>query len=279
MLSDVHRAALSVALGLGYGPSPSRAMVADAALALLRTAATARPLLVAVDDLQWVDRSSAAVLARIAHSLDSGHVGFLAAFRSGADTFFESAGLPSIDVRPLDEASASVLLGTSFPTLAARVHQRVLGTAQGNPLALLELPSALSGSQRAARAALPALLPLTPRLRALFALRFSDLPATTRQALLLAALEGPGDLRRLLPGAAAEFRLADLEAAKLAQFVTVEEDTLRVVFRHPLIRSVVVEVATSGSVAGLTPGWPGCWRTSPNAGRGISLRRQSSLMS
>ncbi len=180
-LSDVHRAALSVALGLADGPGHDRTVVADAALALLRHAASARALLVAVDDLQWVDRSSAAVLARIARKLSGSQIGFVAAFRSETDTFFDASGLTSIEVLPLDENSASILLGTRFPTLAARVHQRILGAAQGNPLVLLELPSALSDRQRAARAPLPAVLPLTRRLHGLFAARIAGLPARTRQ--------------------------------------------------------------------------------------------------
>jgi DNA-binding CsgD family transcriptional regulator len=243
-LSDVHRAALSVALGFGDGPGHGQIVVAEAALALLRRAAAARALLVAVDDLQWVDRSSAAVLARIARRLPGTQIGFVAAFRSEADTFFEPSGLASIDVQPLDEGSASVLLGTRFPTLAARVHQRILGEAQGNPLALLELPSALSDRQRAARAPLPTVLPLTRRLHGLFASRVTSLPAMTRQRLLLAALEGTADLRRLSGGSGEVIR-ADLEAAERARLVTVEQDMLRMVFRHPLVRSTIVEVATS----------------------------------
>jgi DNA-binding CsgD family transcriptional regulator len=243
-LNDVHRAALEAALGLGDGPDQGPALVADAAAALLRNVATAQSLLIAVDDLQWVDRSSAAVLARLAGELDGSHVGFLAAFRSEAGTFFESSGLPSVDVRALDEDSAAVLLGTRFPLLAARVHRRVLRESQGNPLVLLELPSALSASQQIARAFLPTPLPLTGRLQSLFASRVAMLPAVTRRGLLLTALEGSGDLRRLL-GESGEFGAGDLRAAELAQLVTVEHGTLQLVFRHPLVRSTVVEIATS----------------------------------
>jgi hypothetical protein len=45
---------------------------------------------------------------------------------------------------------AKALLRARFPMLAPRVRQRLLDEAQGNPLALLELPPALSGPQRAA---------------------------------------------------------------------------------------------------------------------------------
>ena len=57
----------------------------------------------------------------------------------------ESAGLPELELQPLDEKAASGLLSTRFPALAADVRQRVLTEARGNPLALLELAPALSG--------------------------------------------------------------------------------------------------------------------------------------
>ena len=51
-LPDLHRDALTVALGVGSGPSAGRLVVSTAALALLRLATEQGPLLVAVDDLQ-----------------------------------------------------------------------------------------------------------------------------------------------------------------------------------------------------------------------------------
>jgi predicted ATPase len=61
MLPPVQRQALSVALGLDAGPPSDRLVVSNAVLALLRDAAVTRPLLVVVDDLQWLDRASSLV--------------------------------------------------------------------------------------------------------------------------------------------------------------------------------------------------------------------------
>jgi hypothetical protein len=134
------------------------------------------------------------VLAFVARRLTGSRVGLIAAWRAGTESFFERGGLPVHDLQPLDEEAATGLLNARFPTLAAKVRHRVLAEAQGNPLALLELPAALDGPQRAARQALPAVLPLNRRLRALFASRVADLPATTRRLLLLAVFDGTGDL-------------------------------------------------------------------------------------
>ena len=63
------RDALSVALGLREGPPQDRRVVADATLALLGQAADAGPLLLLVDDVQWLDRPSALVLGQAARRL------------------------------------------------------------------------------------------------------------------------------------------------------------------------------------------------------------------
>ena len=130
-----------------------------------------------------------------------------------------------------------------FPDLAAPVRQRVLTEAQGNPLALLELPAALSGAQRAAAEALPAVLPLSRRLQAVFASRISDLPGRTRP-LLLAALDGTGDLR-VLQAAAGPHAIDSLAPAEQAGLVHIDDRTGRLVFHHPLTRSAIVELSAS----------------------------------
>jgi hypothetical protein len=244
-LSATNRGALNVALGFGKGSSPDRLVVSNATLALLRQAGADRPLLVIVDDLQWLDRASAGVLGFVARRLDGSRIGFLVASRSGEESFFERAGLPEHVVQPLDDEAATGLVGARFPTLAPRVRQRVLAEAQGNPLALLELPAALSSPQRRALQALPAVLPLSRRLERLFAARVRELPARTRQLLLLTALDGTGDLRVLQAADARSPGLEDLAAAERAQLVYVDGRTHRLAFRHPLIRSAVVELSTN----------------------------------
>jgi DNA-binding CsgD family transcriptional regulator len=236
-----HHDALSVALGLGDSSRPEPLVVSNATLSLLRQTADVRPLLVLVDDLQWLDRASAVVLAFVARRLAGSRVAFIAASRAGCDGFFEQAGLPQHDLQPLDEASASRLIGTHFPSLATPVQQRVLAEAEGNPLALVELPSALTGAQRAALETLPPVLPLNDRLGALFATRVADLPAPTRELLLLAALQGAGDLGVLQAAAGDTDGLARLAPAEHSGLISIQESSHRLTFRHPLVRSTVVE--------------------------------------
>lgn len=244
-LSATHRAALGVALGLAHGTQPDRLLVSNAALALLRQAAAAAPLLVIVDDLPWIDRASSLVLGFVARRLAGSRVGFLAAARTGGDSFFDRGDLPAHEVRALDDGPAAGLLDAKFPGLAQRVRQRVLTEAQGNPLALLELPAELSGPQRAALEALPVTLPLSRRLHALFTARVADLPAPTRYLLLLAVLEGHGDLGVLQAAVGGQQGIDDLAPAERAGLVRVANDTGHLVFLHPLIRSAVMQLAAS----------------------------------
>lgn len=247
-LDSVHSEALRTALGFDSGPPPDRLVVSSATLMLLRHTASTDRLLLVIDDLPWLDRASAAVLGFVARRLDGSRVGFLGAMRTGSETFFSRVGLPAYEVPPLDRKASRELLDARFPRLAKRVRERLLSVAEGNPLALLELPTALSGQQRVALENLPAVLPLSERLQALFASRVSALPAPARHLLLLATLDGSGDLGVLQASARQAGTDGGLEAlapAEQDRLVYFEEGTRRLAFRHPLISSAVVMACTT----------------------------------
>ena len=241
-LSDLNQRALTVALGLASGSAPDWLILANAVLALLRHIADAGPVLLVVDDLPWLDRPSAMVLGLVARRLTGTRIGFLGAARP-EEAFFERGTLPGHEVRPLDREAAEDLIRARFPELASQVRQRLLAEALGIPLALVELPAALTGAQRAGLAALPAVLPLRGRLQALFASRVTSLPDPARRLLLLAALDGSGELRVL--SATGKSWPGDLAPAEQAGLVRVDDGAGKLVFRHPLIRSAAVELASA----------------------------------
>ncbi len=246
-LDPVHREALTVALGTRDGAPVDRLILYGAVLALLRRAARSRPVLLVIDDLQWVDRASAAALAFVARRLTGSRAGLLAACRPGFESFFEHAGLPELALSPLDDGAAADLVGSRFPLLAGRELRRVLAQARGNPLALLELPAALGESRGSAGVVLSEVLPLSRRLQDLYSSRVAEMPAPTRRLLLLAALEGGGDLSVLRAAAPGEDVLSLLAPAERAQLLRIEHRGLgRLSFLHPLIRATVVSGATSG---------------------------------
>ncbi len=241
-LDTAHHQALSVALGLGDGPGSDRLMIGTATLALLQRAVARRPLVLLIDDLPWLDRASALVLGFVARRLAGTRIALLAAQRSGDESFFERAGIPVLDVAPLEDGVAAELVRSRFPALAPQVRDRVVAESRGIPLALLELPRELTEPQSSAHESLPLNLPLSRRLQAVFAARVTALPEPTRQRLLLAALDGSDTVltanSTCLDGV--------VEPAERARLVLVAPGRHELSFSHPLIRSAVVDLATSG---------------------------------
>ncbi len=244
-LTDHHRSALSVALGLSDGMPSGRLVVAAATLALLRSAAAYQPLMIVIDDLAWLDRPSTQVLGFVARRLEGTRVAFLAALRSGEQSYFEQAGIPLMQVRPLDESTSAELVRRTFPAIADGVCRRLVAESQGLPLALLELARELSDAQQSGVESLPKTMRLGRELRTIFAARVTTLNEPTRRLLLLAALDGGGDLRILRQ--VDDGRDDDaLRAAEQARLISVDTESHRLVFAHPLIRAAVVALATAG---------------------------------
>lgn len=239
-LGGAEQAALSRAFGLATGPAPDRLTISHASLELLTHVAVATPILLVVDDLPWLDQASGMILGFVARRLAGHRIGFVAAARTGEEGFFDRSGIATHELQPLSEVAAQDLLDSRFPALSPRSRRRLLTEARGNPLALLELPIALGSS---AERALSATLPLTHRLEAVFAGRVRDLPEKTREALLLTVLDGSGELR-ILRSTATRSEMDDLAPAVRANLISLDPAAERVSFRHPLIRSAVVELSS-----------------------------------
>lgn len=243
-LSEPHRDALRAALGLRTGTSSEGLVVCNATLSLLRLAALGRPVVVLVDDLPWLDHSSAVVLGFVARRLVGTRVGFLATMRTGEGGFFETTELPTLEVGPLDDEPAAQLLDSRFPALDAGARQRVLDESRGNPLALLELPGTVSFRAGRSGAGPVAVMPTSGRLHGVFASRIWQLHERARRLLLLAALDGTGDLRALASEGPVLDVLADLAEAERRRLVYFDAASHRLGFRHPLVPSTVIELAT-----------------------------------
>ncbi|MEA2146193.1 MAG: hypothetical protein QOG59_1780, partial [Solirubrobacteraceae bacterium] len=187
------RDALATAFGLSSGSQPDRFLIGLAVLSLFSEAAEELPLLGLVDDAQWLDRSSALVLAFVARRLGADSVGLVFAVR-GALELDGLARLPDLPLRGLSDRYARKLLAAVIGApIDKRVRGRILAEARGNPLALLELPRELSLASLAGGFGLPGELPLESRLEASFQHRVQQLPADTQRLLLLAAAEPTGD--------------------------------------------------------------------------------------
>lgn len=242
-LSPGSQDALAVALGFGPGAPPGALLVCNAALSLLIAVAEQQPVLLLVDDIQWIDRASATVVGFLARRVTGHPIGMVMSCRSGSESFLDRRGLTEQLVEPLVREAAGQLLDHRFPHLPPQTRQRVLDLAQGNPLALVELPDSLTEAPVPALDQ-PDLVPLPDRLHALFASRIAALPDATRRLLLVAAFDGAGDIRVLREVAGEHSGLTDLAPAERAQLVQVDDVVARITFGHPLIRSTIVAMST-----------------------------------
>lgn len=246
-LATRQRDALSTAFGTSEGPPPEPFMIALATLNLLADAAAEHPVLVVIDDVQWLDPPTQDVLAFLARRVSGDPVVLIGAVRKGYDIAFAAAGLPELDLRGLDEASARDLLARHAVGLSYADTEQILREAAGNPLGLVELPLGIRAAADAGLEAPPQALPLTARLERAFAARIVGLPPLTRDAILVAAVDNGDDLPEILAGASAlagqPVTLADLETAIAAGLLRF--DDLHVQFRHPLVRSAVLQLETA----------------------------------
>jgi DNA-binding CsgD family transcriptional regulator len=237
-LPEAQAAALAGALGLGPSLGPDRLLVSAATLSLLAAAADEGPLLCLIDDAQFLDTASAEALVFTARRLAAEPVAMVFAVREGEARTFEAQGLSELALDGLDPDAGVELLRSSAPAAVNPVREWLLAEAGGNPLALLELPTGLSAAQLEGRAALPAAIPLSSRLRSAFEQRIVRLPAATRTALLIAALDDGGEIATVVR-AAGESGLPEdtLDSAEKAGLLRLVGG--RIEFRHPLVRSAV----------------------------------------
>ncbi|SEE20689.1 AAA family ATPase [Streptomyces sp. TLI_105] len=232
-LPDPQRQALEGAFGLALGVSADRMMVGLAVLTLLSELAEDAPVLCLIDDAQWLDRPSAEALLFAARRLGAEGVAMVFAVRDG-EAPFPTPGLPELRLTGLSCEAAAALVDAREGDLASEVRRRVLAEAGGNPLALIELPTALTVSTPG-----PA-LPLTNRLQLAFHAQAGGLPEASRTLLLVAAADDTGDLGLLL-------RAAESMGAGVGDLPAVEEagllrlDGRQVTFRHPLVRAAVYQ--------------------------------------
>jgi|HubBroStandDraft_3_1064219.scaffolds.fasta_scaffold07049_3 DNA-binding CsgD family transcriptional regulator len=236
-LPPPQRDALSSAFGLGYHSPPDRFRVALATLTLLAQTARRRGLLCVVDDAQWLDRESAAVLTFVARRLHADSIAMLFAVRDPWDTQALLADLPGIQLTGLPAPEAGQLLRADVPGLDDQVGQRIVAETSGNPLALIEVGRELTPGQLAGQAPLPELLPLGHHLEDRFLRQARRLPADTQILLLTAAADPTGDPGLLWrTGHDLGFSPAAAAPAQAENLIAVGT-VIR--FRHPLIRSAI----------------------------------------
>ena len=249
LLPPPQRKALEVALLLveAEGRTPEPRAVAVAFLGALRALARASPILVAVDDLQWLDAPSQSVLSFAARRLTDEGVGLLITQRAldagpvplDLDRAWPRDRVASIRVGPLALGALHRLvherLGIALPR---PLLLRLVEASGGNPFFALEIARAF---QRGELQVLPGEpLPVPRRLDQLVRERMAALPEDTRDVLAAAAALSEPRLSVLQMALGAD-AVANVEPAIVAEVVWVDGDTIR--FSHPLFASAVYAAA------------------------------------
>jgi DNA-binding CsgD family transcriptional regulator len=239
------RSALEAALLLSTsraGPPPLHA-IAAAVRDAIRLLGEGRPVLIAVDDAQWIDRPSAAVIAYAVRRLGTAPVGVVVARRPEP-----GAGVPFELDRAFDRcerlAVAELSLGALHRIIARRLGltlprpllRRIAETAGGNPFFVLEIARAFQ--RHGNMPGLADTVPVPDELHRLVRERLSALPADTRE-LLAAAAALAAPTTSLLEAATGSGPAA-LGTAIDAGLLSFEGERLR--FTHPLLRSAALAI-------------------------------------
>ena len=219
------------------GASPDERGVAVAFLGALRALAERQPLLVAVDDAQWLDTSSAFVLAFAWRRVRSERVGLLLARRPGRGSPLQLAGDDRIVLEPLGPLS----LGALHSMLHARLGltltrprlRRVHEVSGGNPFFALELARSYADERDGVD-----LPPMPARLRVVVGERLAALPQRTQSALAAVAALSRPTLGLVVTAAGGE---EPLRPAFDAGVLELEGERVR--FSHPLLASRAYEAA------------------------------------
>jgi DNA-binding CsgD family transcriptional regulator len=227
--------ALRGAFAISEDPVPPDALLTGiAVLTLLSGLSDDGPLLVAVDDAQWLDRGSLDALAFAARRLESEQLVLLLAARGNIRPAGFDRDFPELLLQPLSSPDASRLLDAQPHPPRGQARAQVLAQAVGNPMALIELSKVIAADPAAGRIWAAEPLPLTDRLTAIMAAQFADLPGPARAAVLLAAVADSADLTAAaVPGLSA----GALAPAEAAGMIKVGRSGPQ--FSHPLVRAAV----------------------------------------
>jgi DNA-binding CsgD family transcriptional regulator len=240
-LPPPQREALDVALLRSADPRAvaDQHAVCVAALGMIRTLAAERPLVLAVDDAGWLDRSSDRVLRYVIRRLATEPVGVLAARRPG------SAAPLGLDGPPLDARLHRVALGPLDPDaihtlltercglqLPRRLTRRIHAACGGNPFSAVEIGRTLSA--RGERIVDENALPLPGAVLRVTAERIAALSPAAQQALAVVAVS-TGASPALLTAALGDDVVDALDEAVGEGLLQVDGFAVR--FAHPLMRS------------------------------------------
>jgi DNA-binding CsgD family transcriptional regulator len=241
-LPRCQRQVIDAAMGSSSKRVADRLALGVSTLGLLAAAALERPLLVLVDDAQWLDAASQDAMSFALRRLDADAAAVIVATRPGAPLLDR---LPRFAARVvltgLAPSDALNLLRDHFgPDITAQVAAALVAASSGIPLALIEIADELTSEQRRGAIPMAEPPPIGPRLTGIHRQRLAPLPLSCRLALAVVAAAGSA-VELVAP--ALESLGSDVESLQPAEVAGVVVIGARgVEFCHPLLRSAVLEL-------------------------------------
>jgi len=239
--------ALLSCFGMGEATEVNPFFAALAVLELLAEWAAQAPLLVCLDDLQWMDQPSIDALSFVARRIGGERIVLLCTSRGPALRLADDQPATTFELPSLDDEAAAKLLAAQAPDLTPVLRARVLQQAGGNPLALIEFAAAL----QAGRSGSPEPsddLPMTERLERAFAARAEELDPAARAVLDVAALDDGENLADVVAAAGivlgAPVDLDAVPASVQRGLLTVADGTYAI--SRPLVRSALRHAMSPG---------------------------------
>ncbi len=236
-LPDPQRRAVEGALGLAPAAELHTLHLYAGVLSLLTEASRERPVLVVVDDLQWVDSPTSQVLSFVARRLAGESVVMLVASRPG--TLLQGSASPPVQLTPLDRSAVAALagrrLGRELPDAAI---DDLAAASAGNPLAVVESVAHFGGDLWLRGSVLDEPLPVGALIERGFSDRVAELSPDARAAVELAAAavtEGA----TMVGAAIAHLGLPSEALLEAERAGVVAIEGARVQFVHPLLRALV----------------------------------------
>ncbi len=248
VLPGIQRRSLEAALLRGdpTGSAPDPRAIGAAFLSILSELARCSPVVVAVDDVQWIDRASARILEFGVRRLGAQPVAFVLTARvpnlvvlpAVIERALAEGRLRRVRIGPLSLAALSHLLRARLGHAFCRPTLMQIGrVSAGNPFYALEIGRALLSGPRPLAPGEPVPIPVE-----LVAGRIAALPARTREALLVASALSCPTLTTVKAAATRRWAADILAPAEEHDIVAIEGGRIR--FTHPLLASAVYGAAT-----------------------------------
>jgi DNA-binding CsgD family transcriptional regulator len=235
-------------VGSGAAEGGGQRRILDAVVEALEKYAAASPVMLAIEDVHWIDRASADVLLHLSRRIATLRALILVSFRPAEAEQDEEirnlvaqlsrSAAVSFSLKPLELSDALLLVDdVATRDLSMDVRRRICQMADGNPLLLVEYTKLASQSAEALHGALPVTL------KGLIADRLAGFDSIDVDILRVAAEMGQFELLLLadIAGVSADRVLATLKKARKASIVEERKDRSGFMFRHALIRRAIAD--------------------------------------